>query len=45
MLVIMTLLAGRLTPAARVEVQNITFRRPFLKSISIASLSSALNPL
>ena len=45
MLAIITLFAGRLTPAARVEVQKITFIRPFLKSSSTTSLSSELNPL
>jgi hypothetical protein len=42
--VIITLLAGRFTPAAKVEVQNITLTRPSLKSFSIASLSSQLKP-
>ena len=37
--VIITLLAGRLTPAARVVVQNITFNRPSLKRYSAISRS------
>lgn len=45
MLDIITLFAGRFTPAASVEVQNITLIRLYLNKTSIASRSSPLRPL
>jgi len=43
--VIITLLAGKLTPAARVEVQKIAFITPYLNRYSTPSLSSIDSPL
>ena len=40
----MTLLAGKFTPAARVVVQKITFRCPSLNRYSVISLSCRLRP-
>lgn len=43
--VILTLCAGKLTPAAKVEVQQITHITPVLKPSSINFLSSLVNPV
>lgn len=40
----MTLAHGKLTPAARVDVQNKTFIRFYLNKVSQISLSSSDNP-
>ena len=40
----MTLLAGKLTPAAKVDVQNMTFITPYLKKSSIVYLSKTSKP-